>query len=73
LSEFADKLLTQISNYKTKIENGSITADELQKLKEVTLAYFAFQKEVAVATYTLGSIRSDNPDAIRRLIQSNIM
>lgn len=73
LNEFVDKIKGQISTYRTKIDKKTITEDELKKLKELTLAYFAYQKEVAIATYTFTSIRHDNPDILRRLIESNIM
>ena len=73
LENFVNWLRNKLSDYRTKIEAWNISKDELQKLKELALAYFAFEKEVNLATYTIGSVREDNPDAIRRLIESNIM
>jgi len=56
--------------YKEKIKNKTITADDLQKLKQVSLEYMALKKEIEVAMYTMKSIKSDDPDAIGRTINT---
>lgn len=83
LEDFMNNLSWKIDGIKTKIENANLNETdpqklnelkaELQKLKETTLAYFAFQKEMEVAIYTLQWVRSDNPDYLRRLIESQVI
>ncbi len=73
LKDFMNNLTWKIDGIKTKIENGTVTKAELEQLKETTLAYFAFQKEMEVAIYTIQWIRSDNPDYLRRLIESQVI
>jgi hypothetical protein len=65
-----NELNSKITGIKEKIRNGTVTKDELQQLKDTAVAYFAFQKEMQLATYTFQSIKSDNPDAFRRFIES---
>lgn len=69
LGDFMDKLNGKIDWIKENIKNWNITKEELKQLQEVALAYFAFQKEMQLAMYTLQSIKSDNPDLARRGIE----
>lgn len=73
LKDVMNNLSGKIDEIKAKIEKGAITEAELKQLKETALAYFAFQKEMEVAIYTLQWIRSDNSDYLRRLIESQVI
>ena len=59
-----------IKTIKTKIDNGTVTKEELQQLKDSTAEWFALKKEIAIAIYTMQDIKSDNPDLLARLIKA---
>ena len=69
LWDFMNKLCGKINEIKKNIKNANTNKEELEQLQEVALAYFAFQKEMQLAMYTFQSIKSDNPDLLRRLVE----
>ena len=61
LLDIVEWMSSIMDEYKEKIQNKTITADDLQKLKKISLEYFAMKKEIEVAMYTMKNIKDDNP------------
>lgn len=70
LQTIVDGFSSVMNDFKEKINNKTITADDLQKLKQVSLEYLAMKKEIEVAMYTMKTIKDDDPDIIVRTVNS---
>lgn len=53
-----------IWEYKTKIENNTMTKKDFVSFKEFSNDVVALQKELSIATYTMGNINDDSPDHV---------
>ena len=71
LENFAENYIWVIDEYREKIKRWEAMVEDLQKLKELSLEWTAFKKEMNLAMHTLSSIRSDDPDLAWRVLTTS--
>lgn len=64
--DFLVEFSKTMSEYKTKFESGTVTAEDIKNFRTLTNKYFAFKKETIIAIHTMTGINSDDSNLLER-------